>query len=413
MLEPLRTGSFRWLFGSNMAFFFAMGSQQVVRAWLAYDLTKSELALGLTMFAAAVPMFIMSPFGGVAADRVERRSLIMIGQAIGLVAQTAIFILIITDQIQFWHLLVSASVMGCVFPLIMPARQAIVVNIVGREGLAGAMGLGMAGMNATRIIGPAVGGFLITYLGVGGAYGFGVALFGVGLLLMLGVERSPAPQAALDKTVFGGIWEGFQYVASNRLILTMLGFGLLPMFLAMPFQNLLVVFTEEVWNVGPSGFGALSAAGGIGGIVGAFWVAGRRSEKRLRLMLISMLVFGVLLFGFSQASYFWLAVVLIFAADIFASVFSTLNNTAIQLLIPDEVRGRISAFLMMSFSLPLLGTVPVAALAEAYGAPLAVGSASLLAVAVTFIFYLSSKALRSLDDDLETARQDAERSDQS
>jgi predicted MFS family arabinose efflux permease len=185
------------------------------------------------------------------------------------------------------------------------------------------------------------------------------------------------------------------------------------MFLAMPFQNLLVVFTEEVWNVGPSGFGALSAAGGIGGIVGAFWVAGRRSEKRLRLMLISMLVFGVLLFGFSQASYFWLAVVLIFAADIFASVFSTLNNTAIQLLIPDEVRGRISAFLMMSFSLPLLGTVPVAALAEAYGAPLAVGSASLLAVAVTFIFYLSSKALRSLDDDLETARQDAERADQS
>jgi MFS family permease len=407
MFEPLRTGSFRWLFGSNIAFFFAMGSQQVVRAWLAYDLTKSELALGMTMFAAAVPMFIISPFGGVAADRLERRSLIMAGQALGLLAQAAILILILTDQIEFWHLLVSASVMGCVFPLIMPARQAIVVNIVGREGLASAMGLGMAGMNATRIVGPAVGGFLITYLGVGGAYGFGVALFGLGLLFMLGVERSPAPQAALDKTVFGGIWEGVQYVGSHRLILTMLGFGLLPMFLAMPFQNLLVVFTEEVWEVGPSGFGVLSAAGGVGGIVGAFWVAGRRSEKRLRLMIISMFVFGVLLFGFSQASYFWLAVVLIFTADIFASVFSTLNNTAIQLLIPDEVRGRISAFLMMSFSLPLLGTVPVAALAEAYGAPLAVGSASLLAVVVTFLFYVSSKALRSLDEDLEKARQES------
>jgi MFS family permease len=175
--------------------------------------------------------------------------------------------------------------------------------------------------------------------------------------------------------------------------------------LAMPFQNLLVVFTEEVWHVGPWGFGILSAAGGVGGIIGSFWVAARASEKRLRLMLASMLLFGALLFGFSQATYFWMAVVLIFAANIFASIFSTLNNTAIQLLISDEVRGRISAFLMMSFSLPLLGTVPVAALAEAFGAPLAVGTASLLAVAVTFLFYFSSKALRSLDEDLDGGRQ--------
>ena len=115
MFEPLRTGSFRWLFGSNMAFFFAMGSQQVVRAWLAYDLTKSELALGLTMFAAAVPMFVIAPFGGVAADRMERRRLIMSGQALGLLAQASIFALILTERIEFWHLLVSASVMGCVF----------------------------------------------------------------------------------------------------------------------------------------------------------------------------------------------------------------------------------------------------------------------------------------------------------
>ena len=408
MFEPLRNRSYRWLFGSNLAFFFAMGSQQVVRAWLAFDITKSELALGMTMFAAAVPMLFMAPLGGAVADRVERRTLIMAGQAVGFVAQAVIFLLIAADLLEFWHLIVSALVMGTVFPFIMPARQAIVVNIVGTEGLQSAMGLSMAGMNATRIVGPAAGGFLISLMGVGTAYAFGVGLFAISLACMAFVSKSSPPNLGLNRSLARSIQEGVHYIVGHRLLLTMLGFGLIPMFLAMPFQNLLVVFSEEVWDMGSVGLGILSSAGGVGGMVGAVWVASRSDGSRLRRMMFSVLAFGSLLFLFSRCPWFWPAVGLVFVANIFASAFQTLNNTAVQLLIPDEVRGRISSFLMMSFSLPLLGTVPVAALAEAYGAPLAVGAASAAAVVVALVFYATSRTLRHLDEHISAALEPGE-----
>ena len=127
--------------------------------------------------------------------------------------------------------------------------------------------------------------------------------------------------------------------------------------------------------------GILSAVGGTGGVIGSIWVASMgNAQNRLIWMMASITAFGLFLLAFSFSPYFLLALPFIFFANIFASVFGTLNNTAIQLVIPDHVRGRISSFLMMSFSLPLLGTLPVAALAEVYGAPLAVGTASFLAM---------------------------------
>ena len=175
-------------------------------------------------------------------------------------------------------------------------------------------------------------------------------------------------------------------------------FGLVPMFLAMPFQTLLVVFATEVWHEGPNGLGILSALAGTGGVVGSVILAWQGpSNRRLRQMMMSVLLFGSFLLLFSLSPYFLLALPMVFIANIFGSIFSTLNNTAIQLIIPDHVRGRISSFLMMSFSLPLLGTLPMSAVAEVYGAPLAVGASSILAMGVAVIFYAMSPALRNLD----------------
>lgn len=400
MFAPLSNRSFRWLFSSNLAFFFAMGSQQVVRAWLAFDLTGSEFKLGMTMLAAAVPMFFMAPIGGVVADRLDRRSVIMAGQALGFASQALILLLIMTDNLVFWHLIASAVVMGSIFPFIMPARQAIVVNIVGKDGLPRALALSMAGMNATRIVGPAAGGVLISFGGVATAYALGVALFLTSLGCMLWVERSPPAPREIPLTLVAGVGEGFRYVRDQRLILVLLGFGLIPMFLAMPFQNLLVVFSEKVWQTGSVGLGILSSASGVGGLVGALYVASLGEGGRLWRMMSSAVLFGGLLLCFSFSPWFWLAVALVLVANIFVSIFQTLNNTAIQLLIPDQVRGRISSFLIMSFSLPLLGTAPISYLAEVYGAPLAVGAASAGAVVVALTFYLLSPTLRHLDAEI-------------
>src|SRR5262245_47943478 len=397
-LAALRNPEYRWLFASNLAFFLAMGSQGIVRSWLAFRLTQSAFALGLVSFTVAVPMLVMAPLGGVIADRRERRGVIAAGQATVLASELAILALLLADRLAFWQLLLSSALMGCVFPFIMPARQAIVANIAGRSGLVNAMALNMAGMNVTRVVGPAAGGFLIGPLGAAGTYLAGVTLYGLALFCVTRIRPSRPDGATARLPVQRNLIEGVRDLREDRLVLVLLLFGLIPMFLAMPFQTLLVVFAERVWGVGSTGLGLLSGMAGAGGVLGSMWVAWRHdSGRRAQRQLASMLGFGGLLLLFARSPWFAPALPLVLLANVFASVYGTLNNTAIQILIPDRVRGRISSFLMMSFSLPLLGTLPMSALAETRGAPFAVSAASLLAMGVALLFYGASPALRNMD----------------
>lgn len=403
-IEPLSITEFRRVFISNFAFFLAMGGQGIVRPWLAFQLTGSAFDLGIVSAAIAVPMLVLAPFGGVLADRVERRNLILLSQASTMLSELAILVLLLMGQLEFWHLVVSAALMGCTFPVAMPARQAIVVNIVGKRALGGAVALNMAGTNVTRVVGPALAGFLIPILGVEGVYVLNIGLYVLAIFAILRVARVPAPPGARGISIGTSLVDGFRYMRSNRLVLILLIYGLVPMFLAMPFQTLLVLFAEEVWNTGSTGLGILSASAGIGAVVGSIYVAGRSVDAgRIRSMMVSVIGFGGLLVAFAMTPWFWVGVALVFFANIAASVFGTLNNTAIQMLIPDHVRGRISSFLMMSFSLPLLGTLPVSAAAERFGAPMAVGVSSVLAVLASLAFYAGSRKLRDLDVHIQTS----------
>jgi MFS family permease len=397
-LAALENRQYRWLFASNMAFFLAMQGQMLVRSMITFELTQSPLALGFVNFAVAIPMMVLSPFGGVIADRFERRRLILLGQGALVLSETCIVLLLVTGRLEFWHLLASATVIGSIFPFTMPARTAIVVNVIGKRGLQNAMALSMGGMNATRILGPTLSGFLVPILGLAGAFSIGLALYGTAWLCLLGVQRCPPVEGARDLSVGHDLAEGFRYVGRHRLVLVLLVFGILPMFLAMPFQTLLVVFTEEVWDVGSRGLGVLYAVSGLGGLLGSVYVA-QRSEMRGRLgmMLGSLVAFASFLLAFAMSPWFLLGLPLVLIANVFSSVFGTLNNSAIQLLIPDRVRGRISSFLMMSFGITPLGTLPMAAVAERFGAPVAVAGASVLVIVVGLGFFASSPALRSVD----------------
>jgi predicted MFS family arabinose efflux permease len=166
----------------------------------------------------------------------------------------------------------------------------------------------------------------------------------------------------------------------------------------MPFQALLVVFADDVWHVGAGGLGVLQAAAGLGGIAGSFWVAfTSASPRKLRLMMSTLLAFAGSLLLFSISPWFLLALPLVFAADVFASAFTTTVNMLIQVLIPDEVRGRVMSLMMMTFGLTPLGTVPVSALAEALGAPAAVAVASVVTIALSLAVLAASRSLRGID----------------
>ena len=169
-----------------------------MRPWLALQLTDRPLALGIVSAAVAIPMLVLAPFGGVLADRMERRRLIIIAQFSIIVPECVTLVLILFDRLEFWHMVVSAALMGCSFPLIMPARQAIVVNLVGKKGLGGAMALNMAGMNLTRVVGPALAGFLIPLLGVQGVYGMNISLYSIAIISMFNINRLEPPETARE-----------------------------------------------------------------------------------------------------------------------------------------------------------------------------------------------------------------------
>jgi MFS family permease len=281
-----------------MFFFMAMEAQRLVRIWIAYDLTDSKIALGLLLAAVATPMMLIAPFGGAIADRVERRNLIVFGQAIVVANEGLILALLVSEQLAFWHLLCTSAVMGCVFPLIMPARAAIVVNIVGKEGVSQAVGLNMAGMNTMRVVGPGVAGYLLYLLGMKGAAAVGVAIYVLAFLCVLRVGRYRPQAAAREVSIGRNILDGVRYMREHRLVLVLLFFGLVPMFLAMPFGTLLVVFARDIWKVGEWGLGWLQAVGGLGGVAGAMLIAWRApGGRRLGTMMWSVIGFGVFLVG--------------------------------------------------------------------------------------------------------------------
>lgn len=404
----LRYPTFRWIYASNLAFFFAMNGQFVVRSFLAYDLTdRNANALGLINLVVAIPMLVISPIGGVLADRFDRRKLILGGQLMVIANELAVATLLITGLLEFWHLLAAVFVMGCTFPFIMPARQAIVANVVGREGLSNAMALTMGGINAARIAGPALAGFLIAGFGAESTYITAIALYVLAVVSMSRVGEVQDLEEREKRPFRIDLADGFRFVAGNAPVRALMLLSIVPILFAMPFQALLVVFAEDVWHEGARGLGILNAMAGFGGIAGSVWVAWRGDPASpRRVMLANSLLFGGTLFLFAISPWFWVAVALVIVADAFANIFNTANATSIQALIPDAVRGRVMSLMMMTFGLTPLGTLPVSFVAERWGAPVAVAGASLAMVAVIVLLFTLLKSLREIDRDVLLAREE-------
>lgn len=399
LISSLRYEQFRWLYISNICFMFAMMAQFMVRSVLAFEMTDNDaFAVGQVNFAVAIPMLVISPLGGAIADRVDRRKLILFVQTAVIIDEGLVFLLLVTGQLEFIHLLVLTGILGALFPFMMPARQAIIANVVGRQGLSNAMALQMGGMNTTRIVGPVAAGVLIALIGTTQTWGVALVLYGVGLAAMLRVRPSFPDDVEERRTVVGDMADGFRYVWRHPPVRVLLLFGLVPTLLAMPFQTLLVEFAFDVWNKGEFELGLLNAAAGIGGLVGSIYIAwSGDSHRRLRLMMASILAFGATLILFSYSPIIWIALPVILIADIFVTVFMVLNNTAIQVLIPDAVRGRVMSLLMMSFGLTPLATLPISWFAERHGASLVVALSSGLMMVLAVVFLSLSPALRRID----------------
>lgn len=382
-----------------------MQGQILTRSILAWNLTGEAQSLAYINLVVAVPMIFASMIGGAITDRVERRQLVIIGQTLIVANEVFIISLLLTNSLEFWHLLCTSFVAGCAFPFIMPARMAITVNVVGPQRIQSAMALSGGAMNLSRVAGPAIMGAVVAQFSVIAAYVLAICLYSTAVVCMFWVKPNRAPQSDGDKKpLLADIIYGFTYVKNNRPIMICLLFGLLPMFLAMPFQNLLVMLAEQNWQMGAQGVGKLMTVGGIGGVLGSIWIL-RRGEnpRRLQLMIGSTIAFAIFLALFTQTSHFYWALVPLLIANLCVSACQTVNNAAVQVLVDDSVRGRMSSFMMMSFGLTPLGVFPMAVAADHIGAANAIVGACIILVVATTAFLFVSPTLRNLDQSVTQA----------
>lgn len=350
--------------------------QQIALSWLVFDLTGSASLLGLINGVRFLPFLFTSLVGGVLADRTDRRRL-MLGTQWYLLAVTLLMgLLLLSGRTAVWHLFVFTFVSGVGWSLAQPVRQSLVPSLVPRDDLLNAVALSSAAFNLTRTLGPAAGGLLLAWLGGGGTFLVQAALYAV-VLAMTAAMRVPAlaaPPGGRAASAWDSLREGLRYVRGTPVVGALLLLGLVPMLLGMPYQSLLPIFAADIYRIGPGGLGLLTGAAGLGSLAATIAVAGAGDFRRKGLVqLLSLATFGVALLLFSRVT--WLPLGLVALVGVGAAQFgyNTLNQTQLQTVTADDMRGRVMSVYMLNVGLVPAGALAAGVLADQVGAPATLG----------------------------------------
>jgi MFS family permease len=395
-LAPFHSRAYRFLFVGTALTMTGNFMQQVAQGWLIYDLTSSPTWLGIVSFARGIPMLLLALVAGVLVDRFDRRIVLITAQ--GLTALVAVVLagLIATGLVQPWHVAVTAFLSGCLFVLIIPARQALVSATVERSQLGPAIALMSTGQNSGRIIGPALAGLLIAALGV--AMSFAVQAMGFVLALlcasMLGPQ--PAAKAARQVSAFESLMGGVRYVWEDSTVLALTSLQAIPAFLIMPYTQLLPIFARDILGTGPDGLGTLMMANGIGSVVGSVIIVLLPIRRQGMFLFTSLASFGLLLAVFATSTWLPLSTGIMGLIGVAQAIYLASNNTLVQVATPDELRGRVMSVYMMTWGLMPLGSLPQGILADWLGAPTVAIGTGLSACLVVIIIAIRAPALRRL-----------------
>ena len=364
---------FRFLWGSMVFSSSGQWMEQVALSWLVWDLTNDPLMLGLINGARAIP-FLLSPLGGVAADRIDRKLLMLLTQVAVMLLSASMAVLLYLDFIELWMVFAFTMTSGLTWAFNQPVRQAIVPNLVPRHEITNAVALTSSAFNLTRLVGPIAAGFIIAGVGAEGAFA-GKAIAYVGVIGMIIFMRVPPIQRrARRESIYRSMMGGFEYVKGNPTVLALLLLALIPMMVSMPYMMAFMpVFADAVYGIGPEGMGMLYTFAGIGSLAGTFTVASLgRSKRKGLLLLLSGVAMGIMLILFGWSRQLWLTLIILVGAG-FPQMFTmSMTQTLLQMSIPDEYRGRVMSIYMLDRALAPLGAGFAGVLGRLYTAPGAV-----------------------------------------
>jgi MFS family permease len=374
-LRALRHRNFQYFFSGQLISLIGTWMQTIAEAWLVYRLTGSPWLLGMVRFMAQIPVFLLATLGGMVADRYNRHSIIVATQSISMVLALILALLTLTGRVHVWHVMVLATMLGVVNAFDLPARQAFLIEMVGKGDLMNAIALNSTIFNGARVVGPAIAGILVAWIGEGWCFfANGISFIAVitGLLLM----KLPKFQKAENPQPFvENLMEGIRFVRNTTPIRALLLLVGLVSLVAVPYTVLMPIFADRVLHGGARGLGILMGASGVGAVLGALTLAAKKGLKGLsRWIPIASAGFGACLILFSISRIFWLSVALLVPMGYGLMLQLSSTNTLIQAMVPDRLRGRTMAvYAMMFMGMAPIGSLLAGALASHIGAPLTVG----------------------------------------
>ena len=402
--DSFQNREFRWFYLAMLGQMASMNMTFIVPGLLAFELTGSFAALGLVGLFGATPMLLLSMFGGVIADRMPKKTVLQVGQLFSLLNAGTMSVVLFVDLMSMEWIYASALAQGTIMALMMPARQAMIPELVGRDRLMNAISLNMAGMNTMQLIAPAVGGFIISVAGFQWAYFviaslYGVAVAGLSRLTWQPASVAPEPGVTLLKAglmSLSDIREGLVYIRNDRLILALLTISFISSVFAMPHLTLMPGYVADIFDGGGSELGLMFSISAVGSLAAMLSLASAPSKRRGLLLVGSMALIGAGILIFAQTSNFWFAAAIMVPIGVGSALRQALVQGLLQEYAEHAYRGRVIAIFMLQFSIMQIGSFVVGLIAEAVGIQPAFMGLGIGLILVTIAFYVLFPRVRHL-----------------
>jgi MFS transporter, DHA1 family, staphyloferrin A biosynthesis exporter len=390
--SALRHRDYRYLWVGTMFMSAGQWIQQVTLGWLLYDMTGSSILLGVLNGLRSLPFLVSGPIAGVAADRMDRRRLLLSSQVLLLITACVMGSLVVSGLVQVWHLFVFTLITGVAWSFNQPLRQTLVPSVVPKSDLMNAIALSSLGFNMTKVLAPSLGGLLIAWFGAGGNFFVQSATY-AGVLAMVYMMRVPPGAApATQQSMFSSMREGLSYVWSHPVVMALLGSSLVMQIFAMPYQTLMPVFQKDVLGTGPEGLGMMMAAPAGGAVLATVLLASVANIVRRKGLLTmgGLFLMGCALIAFSQARSLPLAMLALVGVGSCQMLVMVTTMSMVQSIVPDELRGRVMSIAMLDRGLTPLGALMAGIMTSFIGAPVTVSlmGALVILLAVLVIWRL-------------------------
>ncbi|PUZ26934.1 Transmembrane secretion effector [Chitinophaga costaii] len=390
MFKAFRSSNYTLYFWGRSVSQFGTWMQRTAVVWVIYSLTHSAFMLGLTIFAEQFPSFFLSIFGGIAADRYNRYTIIELCQVVSMIQSALLAVLVMTGHYVIWEILTLSVLLGIINAFDIPARQALIHEVLYEESdLPNALSLTSAMASLAKLLGPALSGIILEKCGASICFLLNAASFG-GVMISVMLMKLPAYKPpAIKKKVFADLYEGFAYLVktpSIGLVILMLAIVSL---LVMPYDTLIPVYAKVIFKGNAATFGYITSFIGVGAVCGTILMSFLKKGANLKMhLLVSIVILGLGLIAFSHTSYFPLAMLFATITGFGTVAQGTLSNIIIQSESPHEMRGRaISIMIMAMFGMLPIGSLVVGALSQKIGAPNTLLCQGIIGLVIAAVFF--------------------------